>query len=199
MIIGVDIDGVLAEFREFYLTHTASYFAGKGKPIFDKYAYHTEQMFNVTRQERDEYWEDANWVYAVEVGVKKDASMVLQRLRKDGHRIIINTGRILSDLDSEKGERMRGLVREWLDKHNIPYDELVFAKFGGSSKSAVALEKGLDIHVEDNPKTIGVVSVHVPVVIFENAYNIGLDLPNTYRVKTWEDVYQLVERLRQLP
>ena len=60
-----------------------------------------------------------------------NAIETLQRFKKEGHYIIIYTARRMrthngnvSEIIKEVGE----LTTTWLQKHNIPYDELIFGK-----------------------------------------------------------------------
>jgi len=55
----------------------------------------------------------------------------LQRLKKEGHYIIIMTARNMLTYNSNLGKIIANqspIVIEWLNKHNIPYDELHFGK-----------------------------------------------------------------------
>lgn len=55
----------------------------------------------------------------------------LQSLKKQGVYIIIHTARNMGTCNNNLGKviaRQAKLVTEWLDKYNIPYDELLFGK-----------------------------------------------------------------------
>lgn len=55
----------------------------------------------------------------------------LQRLKKDGHYIIIMTARNMLTYNNNLGKIIANqspVVIEWLNKHNIPYDEIHFGK-----------------------------------------------------------------------
>ena len=55
----------------------------------------------------------------------------LQRLKKEGHYIIILTARNMVTHNSNMGKiiaHQSPIVIEWLNKHKIPYDELHFGK-----------------------------------------------------------------------
>ena len=58
----------------------------------------------------------------------------LKELRKSGHYIIIMTARHMATCESNVGKvmkRMGKLTFDWLEKHNIEYDELYFGKPNG--------------------------------------------------------------------
>ena len=55
----------------------------------------------------------------------------LQQLKKQGFYIIIHTARNMGSCNNNLGKviaRQANLVTEWLEKFNIPYDELLFGK-----------------------------------------------------------------------
>ena len=59
------------------------------------------------------------------------ASTSLNNLKSQGVYIIIHTARNMGTCDNNLGRviaRQAGLVTRWLEKHNIPYDELLFGK-----------------------------------------------------------------------
>ena len=189
MNIGVDIDGVLAKVHEWCLEHVTAYFAKRGKSIVDINSYSTAGMFGVSKAEADKYWDDAIWDYAVDVQPMERASETLTKLRLEGHKVIINTARWLSERTDEKGERMRAIVIDWLAKHNIPYDDIAFK---GEGKDFVAKQFNLDIHIDDAPHEIELLTPHLPVIIFDAPYNQSCNPPNTYRARNWEEVYKLL-------
>ena len=66
-----------------------------------------------------------------EVSVNPGAAEFIEKLRKEGHYIIIQTARNMSTCESNVGRVMKnvGLVTlEWLEENNIEYDEIFFGK-----------------------------------------------------------------------
>lgn len=62
---------------------------------------------------------------------KQDAVFVLNKLKADGHYIIIYTARHMKTCGGNIGKitAIQGpILFSWLKKHNIPYDEIVFGK-----------------------------------------------------------------------
>lgn len=55
----------------------------------------------------------------------------IQKLKQDGHYIIIYTARHMGSCNNNIGQvmaRQGKIIIEWLDKHKIPYDEIVLGK-----------------------------------------------------------------------
>lgn len=59
------------------------------------------------------------------------ARETMQRLRDDGHTLIIHTARHMKTCGGNVGlvlARQGQVTLEWLARHDIPYDEIVFGK-----------------------------------------------------------------------
>ena len=59
------------------------------------------------------------------------AMETLQQLHESGHTIILHTGRHMKTCNSNVGKviaKQGKILLDWLEKYNIPYDELYFGK-----------------------------------------------------------------------
>ena len=55
----------------------------------------------------------------------------LQSLKSEGHYLIIQTARNMATCESNLGKVMKNIGKvtlDWLEKYNIPYDEIYFGK-----------------------------------------------------------------------
>lgn len=60
-----------------------------------------------------------------------DAVKVLNELKREGYYIVIFTARNMATCKNNVGRviaRQGKLVADWLEKYNVPYDELLFGK-----------------------------------------------------------------------
>lgn len=67
----------------------------------------------------------------LDVKPKKNALKVITNLKQDGHEIIIYTARHMKTCNNNVGKVMakQGYnLFKWLEKYNIPYDEIWFGK-----------------------------------------------------------------------
>lgn len=58
----------------------------------------------------------------------------LHTLKKEGHYLIIQTARNMATCESNLGKVMKNVGKvtlDWLEKYNIPYDEIYFGKPNG--------------------------------------------------------------------
>lgn len=69
-----------------------------------------------------------------DVQVKPGARDFIRNLRQEGHYIIIQTARNMATCESNLGKVMKNVGKvtlEWLEKHEIEYDEIYFGKPNG--------------------------------------------------------------------
>ena len=62
---------------------------------------------------------------------KNDVIEKMRNLRKDGHYLIIHTGRHMRTCNGDVSkviEKIGKVTEDWLEKCNVPYDELIFGK-----------------------------------------------------------------------
>ena len=84
---------------------------------------------------------------------------------------------------------MRNRIKNWLDKNNIVYDKLLFAKV---PKIKEIKENKIEIMIEDSPSTIEAINKIVKVLCYDNRYNRDLKLDNVTRVYSWYDIYNKI-------
>ena len=87
-----------------------------------KFCFDLDGTLCYTRQEGEHYRDVKPIPGAIET---------LQRLKKEGHYIIILTARNMVTHNSNMGKiiaHQSPIVIEWLNRHRIPYDELHFGK-----------------------------------------------------------------------
>ena len=63
--------------------------------------------------------------------ISVDLDGTIAKLKKEGFYIIIHTARNMGTCDNNIGQviaRQGKLVTDWLERHEIPYDEILFGK-----------------------------------------------------------------------
>ncbi len=187
MNIGIDIDGVLTNDDDYILDCTTKFCYEKGLKLFDdpyKYEYRKfDWDINTLNEYRNEYF---FWKYIDEEPARKFASEVIKKLKADGHKIYIITGRHKAVEQSETGEMMREKISNWLKNNDIIYDELVFTV---TPKIPDIKKRNIDIMIEDSPETIPMISEISHVLCYDTRYNRNLECNNMTRVFSWYDIY----------
>lgn len=182
IVLGIDLDGVCADFYSRMREIAAEWFERDIDDLSEDVSYGLEEWgiqsedayqslhrFAVTQRDLFETME-----------MIPGARTVLRRLSEEGFRIRIITHRLYIHFFHETSVRQTIL---WLDQHGIPYWDLCFMK----EKDQV----GADIYVEDNPANLDSLRERGHYAIcFANSTNKHVAEP---RADTWDDVYALVK------
>lgn len=194
MKIGIDIDNCISNFDDVllkeYLKHDKKL---RNTGIIDENAKHFRKgMFDWTDEEENEFYNKNIEYFAKSLEPMEDSQYYIDKLRKDGHKIYIITGR-----DNGDYENPYELTINWLKKYNIIYDELIFTNaYNKHDKTKVCLEKGIDIMIEDSKKIcLDLINNGVKVYTMKTRYN--KEEPKLDIVSEWEEIYERISRLNK--
>ena len=193
MKIGVDIDGVLTNIEQYELDVGSKFFYKESKKIVNRAGYDIKDIFNVSKEEDNRFWNRYLFYYAKNEPTRKFAAEIINKLREYGAEIYIITARSYTIEDSKEGKKMRKIVRKWLKKNHILYDKLIFSP---DNKKEICIKNKINVMIEDNPKTIVPLSEIMPVIAFDAEYNRMCFNQNIYRVYTWYEVYETIKQLK---
>lgn len=189
MNIGIDIDGVLTNDDDYIIDCTSKFCYENNLDFFgNPYAYEYKKLSwdeDTINKYRDLYFDN----YVDNEPVRKFACEVIKKLKEDGHKIFIITGRYKSHDDTQDGENMRQRIKSWLDKNEILYDKLIFARV---PKTNEIKENKIDIMIEDSPTTIPIIKDFVDVLCYDTRYNKIIEYKNVTRVFSWYDIYRKI-------
>lgn len=188
VVLGVDLDGVCADFYGRMREIAAEWFEVK-PPTLTKEVSHGLKQWGV---ENDEQYESLHRFAVTQRDLFKTEPMIpgarkyLRKLSDEGYRIRIITHRLFIHYFHETAVRQ---TIEWLDHHGIPYWDLCFMK----EKDQV----GADIYIEDDPENIERLRKRDHFAIcFGNSTNRYISQP---RAETWEEVYRHVKKKAPTP
>jgi len=193
MRIGIDIDGVLTDIEKFQIEYGSKYFSKKNKTIVNPNAYDTTDLFGITLEEDNEFWNLAIQDY-IKVPPRNYVEEIIKKLKKEGYEIYIITARS-SNLSYSKNIdslKMQTIVKKWLKKYNIYYDKLIFSM---EDKLNICLENKIDIMIEDKPKNIIELSKHLPIICYHAGYNSHCNSDNIIRCYSWYDIYYKIKNI----
>lgn len=179
--IGVDIDGVLANIVDRMLPLLARE-CGRRVVEDDIVCYEFTTALNISDERvaalLDELIADGHYEAAPPV---TGAVQGLEALSH--HQLWLVTSR---------PERARDQTVRWLQRHRVPFHELVFAQAGRKARNG----EGFDLFVEDNLDTALALSREsIPVLLFDRPWNRQPTLPeNVERVRGWGDIAIAAER-----
>lgn len=192
MNIGIDIDGVLTDLeRETIDFGTKMCIEENWSITIDLSKYWEVEAFGWTSEQADKFWNKYLVEYVTQSPARRFAKEIISKLREEGNNIYIITARDENGMPPEYYGKMQQLTREWLERYEIEYDKLIFAK--DSEKLEKCLENNVDIMIEDSPRNIRNISSKVKVIKFDCQYNkdvIGSNIINAY---SWYHIYRIIK------
>lgn len=198
MNIGIDLDGVLTNYRKFAIEQGQKYCEEntKGK-LENPEAYYMKDMYNWDEETDYDFWIKNIFIYATENPAIQGASENIKKLKEDGDTIFIITARKFAtpddDCEQEIKEKMKKTVKEWLDKNEIEYDCIIFSK---EDKSKNIIENNIDVMIEDSPNNVKKLSKLTKIICVDWPYNKGIENDNIYRCYNWNEIYMKIKEMK---
>ena len=190
MRIGVDIDNVLANFDDYlleeFLKHDKTL---RNKGIINKDVYITRGMFDWTKEELNSFYKENIERIAMNLKVMEGAKKYIDKLKEDGNKIFIITGR--NNGDYSNPFRM---TKKWLKKNKINYDKLIFTNaYEDNSKTKACLKYNVDIMIEDSARICyDLVANNIKTLIMDTPYNKNSKIN---RVHNWKEIYNYIVKI----
>jgi len=182
IVIGVDLDGVCADFYGRMRVIAAEWFELPLEELTADVSYGLSEWGIVDRNHYDSLHRFAVTQRSLFSSMEMipGARKYLRLLSDEGYRIRIITHRLFIHYFHATAVEQ---TVNWLDSHGIPFWDLCFMK----EKSQV----GADIYVEDTPDNIlSLRSKGLYTICFGNSTNTHIEEP---RACSWKEVYDLVQ------
>ena len=192
MNIGIDVDGVLTDLSGFILENGNKFFKGK-RSVINENTYKLMDMFDCSKEEEDKFWFKYVFKYCLKAKCEKDASDVIKKLRKNGHKIYIITSRVYTKEQSIRGELFRKILEYWLKKNIIEYDEIIYCDDDNVvyDKYYACKENSIDIMIEDQMNNAYGIFGTSEVFLRTRKYNETFE--QFTQVSGFKDIYSKIE------
>jgi 5'(3')-deoxyribonucleotidase len=190
IVIGVDLDGVCADFYERMREVAAEWFERDKKSLTKDVSYGLPEWGVRTDDDGEHYRSLHRFAVTARdlfstVKMIPGARRVLRQLSDEDFRIRIITHRLFINYFHAIAVQQ---TIEWLDTHGIPYWDLCFMK----DKHQV----GADIYIEDSPSNVRALRREgLYTICFANSTNKDIENP---RAASWDEVYDLVKSHAQV-
>lgn len=193
MRIGIDIDGVLTNDDDYILDCVSKFCYENGIDFFENPLLYEYRKLNLDfyYNELNKYLDEYFWNYVSAEPPRKFASEVIKKLKEEGHKIYIITSRRYSKEVGDISDKMRNMIRNWLKKYDISYDEIYFSP----DKTEQIRKLDIDVMIEDSPITIPVFTKLTKVLCYDCRYNRDLNCENMIRVFSWYDILKQIEKM----
>lgn len=195
MRIGIDIDNVISNFNEVLLNEFINHdkeLGNSGIPN-EKADYITRGMFNWTENEVNDFYHNNIERIAKSLTVIDGAKEYIDKLKQDGHIIYIITGR-----DNGEYSDPYNMTKEWLNKFNIFYNELILTnayKNDKHGKTEKCLENNIDIMIDDSVHIcMDCIESGITTLIMDTPYNRQENIP---RVHNWQELYDYISNYKR--
>lgn len=187
--IGVDIDNVLSNFNDglfkAFQDHDQEL---RNTGIINKNAdFITKGMFDWSQEEIDEFYSSNIENIIRELKPIEGAAEYLRKLRKDGHKIYIISGR-----DNGEYPHPYELTKDWLEKYHFEYDELILTNaYNSIEKANICKQKDIQIMIDDSRSVCKMVNESgVEALLMDTLYNKQTD--HLHRVYHWNEIYHYI-------
>lgn len=192
MNIGIDIDGVLTNLEHYIATVGKKYTIENNLGFDDEMNPNTIYGF-LTKEDSHRFW-DKHWEnYSTTIEVRKNASNIIEQLKKDGNKIIIITARTYDSQIIKSGihrqKNMEQLIIQWLNKNHIKYDKIIFSPL---NKLNDCLDNKIDVMIEDSVANIEQLKNHMEIICFNAKYNRSYMNSQMHRVYNWDEIYHII-------
>lgn len=198
MNIGIDVDGVLVDMEGFQLKYGKLYFSEvHGKGVVNPKAYDIEQIFDCTHAERENFWQKYIWAYCLTEPPLKNAPEIISKLHDDGHKIFLITGRAHTTESGITGKLFRWMLKHWLKKNRIFYDDIVFCseKDSSTDKLDACMDKKIDVMIDDKPENLLALADRIKVICYPAVWNEDVESDAFIHVCDWDDIYTKIAEL----
>ena len=187
MNIGIDIDNVISNFDEVlkkeFLIHDKEL---RNTGIINAKAYMTKGMFDWTDDEIWTFYLENIGKITPNLDVIEGAKEYIEKLKNDGHTIVIITGR-----DNGEYKDPYTMTKKWLKEKGIVYDKLIFTngyKNGKQGKAEKCLENDIDVMIDDSKRMCKDIKDNgIRALLMDTPYN--RDTNEFERVNSWKEIY----------
>lgn len=192
MIIGIDIDDTLTDLTESKILWVKSYLKDKGYSynLVNSKTYKYKDMFDWPPEICDDFWfSRADELYS-NVEPRKGVKEIIEKIKNDGHKIIIVTAR------SQKYHKDPwAMSYNWLTKNEIPFDELVI---DAESKGLVCKQKNIDILIDDVPSNLeDAKNFGIKTILIRASHNMDFADENQLILENWNQILDFIKSMNK--
>ncbi len=181
-IIGIDIDGVVANSQPVIIAKLNKYF-GTGYTLADFANFRPKKMFGINRAQLDKLIMTWELEIIQEAAPYPGAVPGINELAGDFEIHLI----------SARSPKYLDQTAAWLKSHEIPFSRLKL--LGQHDKRRACLDLGVDLFIEDSKKNaIQVSSCGIPVLLMNATYNRGRLPGMVTRVFSWNEIKDYIKR-----
>lgn len=189
MRIGIDVDNTITDTLPVLKKYCKKYneeVVKRNIPMNEE-GFATTNLYDWTEEEKKDCYLKYIDKAREEVKIKPKAKEIIEKLKEENNYIHIITARNRGMLNPYE------TTKEYLEKNEIVYDELAIQK----DKKQYCIDNNIDVLIDDEPQNIREVSKIIPVIVFEWVHNKSCVGENIIKVKTWDEVYEIIKEIEK--
>jgi hypothetical protein len=195
MKIAIDIDGVILNTENLFLVYAELYDIKLGKiKMKNKCGCTVEEKYDWTEEEVYHFWRQNLIKMTEEAELMPGAKIVINKLKEEGHTLIINTARGMDNgiKNEKKNDKIIDSAKEKFIEQNLQFDKYYW---GVADKSIPCIEENVDVMIDDNYKNcINVASKKIHVLYFREI--AAPEIKNNeyiHEVHNWGEIYRYIK------
>ena len=185
MNIGIDIDNVISDYDNCFIQECMQHDKTlRNNGIINKNSADIFGMFDWTPKEATVFYRNNAERIATNLTTIPHSKEYIDRLKADGHKIIIITAR-----DFGVYSNPHTLTRTWLSNNHIYYDKLILTKYP-RDKLEKCMENSIHLMI-DNSKTVyqDCIKNNIPALLMDTTGNRDI---SATRVHGWKEIYNFI-------
>ena len=192
IVIGIDIDNVISNFDDVLLKEFIKEDINKRNTgIVNNEGYITD-MFDWSKEEINDFWKKNIERISKELDLVENAKYYIDKLSKEGHRIILISGR-----GKEDYQNPYELTTNWLEEKNITYDKLFLTdNYYSDKKAIICREQDIDLMIDDSSRVYtSCKNNNIKCILFGTRFNKNKKGYN--RLDSWEKIYNYIKNIKE--
>lgn len=193
MNIGIDIDDTLTYLKDIKIQYAKKYIKNNNLSykLINADSVFFSEMFDWPIEECDKFWFEESFNMLSSAPARQNASLVLNNLRQNGHKLIIITAR-----SNNWHEDPYKISYDWLVKNNIPFDKLIV---GQQNKRQACVEEKIDVFIDDMPNNlIDLQDLGIYTILMNTAHNKNQTTYTGSKVSEWTEVEQQIQNYKKI-
>lgn len=198
MNIGIDIDdtlsnsfeSVFADSQKFDIEELGNSGEVQNYGKIDNHNYIETMYPHWTEEQTNSFWKKYFINMLTIATPKAGASEIIHKLKEEENRIIIITSRY----EVVAGKNLvENYSKKWLEKNNIPYDEIIF---NAQDKLEAAKRAEVQLFIDDSIQhCMRMQEGKIKSFLYTSIMNQGVNVPKLERVYSWLQVYDKYRRI----
>lgn len=187
MNIGIDIDNVISDYDNCFIQECLQHDKTlRNNGIINKNVANIFGMFDWTPEEAASFYRNNAERIAINLTTISHSKEYIDRLKADGHKIIIITARDIGIYSNP-----HTLTRSWLSNNHIYYDKLIITK-DFRIKAEKCMENNIHLMIDDSKIVYqDCIKNNIPALLMDTIGNRDI---NATRVHSWKEIYDSLSR-----